>query len=336
MHAQVHMHANDLKQLALGAETLQPELVERILAKLGFSQAPEADLDGLKAIYRAWSRKVPFDNILWRIYLASKSNGPVPGHNPQDFFENWLKYGTGGICFASGGAMYALLTALGFNATPVLCWMPDVMHTGVVVECEGTPYFVDQSVPHSEPLSLGAEAQTQITSPGWGMRLFSERGRWHFRWKTFSLPGIEEMGCLFAPRQYTHPNVAATLAQNYEIYNRLRGHSEYDCHLNAWLLRAATFMWLLKGDVLIRVEDGRREVAIDIEGDVIQRVLNPNELRTVIIDAFGISEELARRLPPELSLDRRSGLPDRRQAADPMQPSRRKATADRRQPTADP
>jgi hypothetical protein len=42
------------------AEALTPELVERVLVKLGLSEHPAPTLEGLQTLYAAWCRKVPF------------------------------------------------------------------------------------------------------------------------------------------------------------------------------------------------------------------------------------------------------------------------------------
>ena len=40
----------------------------------------------------------------------------LPGSGAEDFFESWLRYGTGGGCWSGAGACHALLTSLGFDA----------------------------------------------------------------------------------------------------------------------------------------------------------------------------------------------------------------------------
>ena len=40
-----------------------PSLRERVLERLGFSSAPPINLEGLRALYRAWCRHTTFDNL---------------------------------------------------------------------------------------------------------------------------------------------------------------------------------------------------------------------------------------------------------------------------------
>ena len=81
------------------AEALAPALLERVLSKLGLSEPPSPTLEGLRTLYPAWCRKVPFDNIRQLIHRRSQDPSPMPGGDATEFFEAWLMYGTGGTCW---------------------------------------------------------------------------------------------------------------------------------------------------------------------------------------------------------------------------------------------
>ena len=85
------------------AEALAPALLERVLAKLGLSEPPSPTLEGLRTLYPAWCRKVPFDNIRQLIHRRSQDPSPMPGGDATEFFEAWLGYGTGGTCWSGNG-----------------------------------------------------------------------------------------------------------------------------------------------------------------------------------------------------------------------------------------
>jgi len=76
------------------AEALAPALLERVLSKLGLSEPPSPTLEGLRTLYPAWCRKVPFDNIRQLIHRRSHDPSPMPGGDATEFFEAWLRYGT--------------------------------------------------------------------------------------------------------------------------------------------------------------------------------------------------------------------------------------------------
>jgi arylamine N-acetyltransferase len=124
-------------------------LVERVLAKLGFSRPPARDLAGLNALYAALCSGVPFDNIQKRIWFARYRHKPSTGGDPAEFFENWVNHGTGATCWPLNGGMYALARALGFRArrTAGSVIVPNyprgANHGSVLVAVDGIEYVFD-------------------------------------------------------------------------------------------------------------------------------------------------------------------------------------------------
>ncbi|MDX2030503.1 MAG: arylamine N-acetyltransferase [Blastocatellia bacterium] len=119
---------------------LSDDLRERILARLGFSAAPAADLDGLRALYEAWCMRVPFDNVRKMIALRGGGSEPLPGGEAADFFAAWLRDGVGGTCWPTSNGLFALLDALGFEARRIAGAMRDlgiVNHGSVKVKLDG-------------------------------------------------------------------------------------------------------------------------------------------------------------------------------------------------------
>ena len=51
-------------------DVLTPQLLEAVLAKLGFSDRPPPTLEGLRQVYAAWCRRVPFDNVRKLIHIV--------------------------------------------------------------------------------------------------------------------------------------------------------------------------------------------------------------------------------------------------------------------------
>src|SRR4051812_864371 len=102
--------------MTLDEEALAPDLLEAVLLKLGLSEQPAANLAGLRRLYAAWCRRVPFDNVHKLLRLATNAPGPLPGDSAGEFFRTWLAHGTGGTCWAGNGALHALLHSLGFSS----------------------------------------------------------------------------------------------------------------------------------------------------------------------------------------------------------------------------
>ncbi len=149
----------------MGATTdgsgLSADLGARVLERLGFSAVPSADVAGLRALYRAWCERVPFDNVLKMISLRGSGGGPLPGGDASKFFEAWLAHGTGGTCWPSSNALYELVRWAGFDAKRNAGFMRDlgfVNHASVRVTVDGRDWLVDSSMLTNEPLPLGDAA----------------------------------------------------------------------------------------------------------------------------------------------------------------------------------
>src|SRR4051812_26537593 len=115
--------------MTLDEDRLAPQLLEDVLIKLGFSDGPAVSLLGLRALYGAWCKRVPFDNVQKLIRLGANDPGPLPGDSATDFFKMWLAHGTGGTCWAGNGALHCLLLSIGFVSTRALGTMllaPDI------------------------------------------------------------------------------------------------------------------------------------------------------------------------------------------------------------------
>jgi N-hydroxyarylamine O-acetyltransferase len=149
--------------------TIGQVTVERVLDRLGFAQAPARDAGGLAAVYLAWCRNVPFDNLVKRIHLASGSAEPFPNGPPEAFFASYLEHGTGGTCWPSSGALFALLDALGFDVRRGSAAMGDDgtgdrlhSHGTVIARLDGGEFWVDSSMLTDRPLPLRHDSTTRL------------------------------------------------------------------------------------------------------------------------------------------------------------------------------
>src|SRR5580692_149390 len=103
--------------------SLPQAMIDRVLERLELTGRPEPTLAGLSAVYCAWCRHVPFDNIRKLIHVRRGDPGVLPGDDAGDFFHGWLRYGAGGTCWAGNGALSVLLVALGFAARRAVATM---------------------------------------------------------------------------------------------------------------------------------------------------------------------------------------------------------------------
>ena len=139
------------------ASPISRAIRDRVVERLGFQAAPAPDVDGLHALYAAWCARVPFDNV--RKMIALRTPGaPLPGTTAEDFFEGWLRDGAGGTCWPSSQALWALLSAVGFDARRVVASMRDTGHGShgtVKVRVDDTDWLVDSSTLTNAPAPCG-------------------------------------------------------------------------------------------------------------------------------------------------------------------------------------
>jgi N-hydroxyarylamine O-acetyltransferase len=268
------------------AEALSTDLLEQVLDRLGLPDRTPVSLDGLGALYAAWCRRVPFDNVQKIIHLRGGHPGPLPGDDPATFFSAWLAHGTGGTCWAGHGALHALLVALGFAArrgigTMLVSPNAPPSHGTVLVDVDGSRYVVDASILHGAPLALSVDRSTSIDHPAWGVQCRTEDGAWHIRWRPLHTPDGIDCRLDF---------LNATLADFRDYHERTRAWSpfNYELHIRRNL-----------GDRVVGITRGER-VELDPSGAVRRTPLNADGRVRVLVEELGLSEEIATRLPPDV------------------------------------
>jgi N-hydroxyarylamine O-acetyltransferase len=267
---------------------LAPALRDRVLERLGFAAPPAADLGGLTALYAAWCRRVPFDNVHKLIHLAEGRPGPLPGDAPADFFEAWLADGAGGTCWAGSGALCALLRALGFQASRALATMlvaPDLPpnHGTVCVELAGETWLVDTAMLHGEPLRLVPGRESEVAHPAFGVRARPDGERWRVHWRPLHAP--DGLDCRLDALGASEARCAA-------LHEETRGWSPFNFSL---------YLRVLRGPRVAGAAFGR-SVELDPAGGVRAVPYEPRERQRLLVEEFGIGEALAARLPADRPL----------------------------------
>jgi len=266
-------------------DELTPSLQERVLTRLGFARSLPPTLENLRAIYAAWCRKVPFDNVRKLIHVRAGNPGPLPGSTPNDFLEAWLKHGTGGTCWAGAGAFHALLAALGFNVMRGVGTMlvtPSVPpnHGTVLVTFDEDRFLVDCSILHGEPLRLTEHAETRVEHSAWGVRCSKRDQHWYLDWRPLhKLNGFE---CRL---EY----FGATQSEFQNFYERTRGWSPFNYEVTARLNRDDRVVGLAFG----------KAVSLEADGSVCEAAVTHSERIRILIADFGMSEEIAHQLPED-------------------------------------
>ncbi len=268
------------------ANTLADDLAERVLAHLGFPAAPEPTLAGLAALYGAWCQRVPFDNVRKLIHVRAGRLSPFPGSNAEDFFQAWLRHGTGGTCWAGAGAFHALLCSLGFTAERGIGTMlvtPELPpnHGTVCAMIDGARYLVDCSILHGEPLLLSDDAETQVAHAVWGVRCAPRAGRWSVRWRP--LQQMDGLDCRLESFGAPHHEYV-------ERYEKTRAWSPFNYQITVRLNRGARVTGLAFG----------LAVTLGPNDEVERRPVDHEERVRILIEEIGLSAEIVAQLPPDI------------------------------------
>jgi N-hydroxyarylamine O-acetyltransferase len=261
-------------------------LLEDILLRLGFSSQPELTLDGLRAVYGAWCRRVPFDNVRKLIHVRTADPRPLPGSTPEDFFEAWLRHGTGGTCWAGAGSCHALLRCLGFEAERGVATMlhaPDAPpnHGTVRVRLDGEYYLVDCSMLHGEPLRLDAVEETRIAHPAWGVVCAIRDGHWHVTWR--ALHRVDGFECRLE-------RFGAEADEYQRRYERTREWSPFNYEVTARLNRGEEVTGLAFGEAL----------TLHADGAVSRAQVTHEDRQRLLMERLGLSEEIVSQLPHDV------------------------------------
>lgn len=217
---------------------LAPQLAQRVLERLGFADPPPRDPSGLSAVYRAWCMNVPFDNTRKMIALRTGAEGPLPGTHAGDFFESWLAHGTGGTCWPSSNALFALLTSAGFDARRVVGSMRDLgvlSHASVKVRIGGVDWLVDSSMLVNVPLPLEG-AVFFGDDPVWPVEVEPVDGTHVIWWQAPPNPAYMPCRLLLDPAPYH---------EYFDGYERSRGRSPFNQRLYARINRPGELIILL-------------------------------------------------------------------------------------------
>lgn len=266
-------------------DKLDTSLQEKVLTKLGFSSSPSIDFSGLQSIYSAWCKSVPFDNIRKVIHIHNKDQSTLPGDEAPDFFQAWLKHGTGGTCWSGNGALQTLLSSLGFTAvrgvgTMMLAQNLPPNHGTVLVILAGERYLVDASILHNLPLPLKDKATLNDHHPAADVLVENVGGLWHIRWRPLHMP--DGLTCRI--------DLLETSKEDFHFrHEGTRTWSPFNYELCLRLVTNDTVSGIWKGQHVV-LSEGRKETITDV---------SDSDRIGILVNEFGISEEMASKLPKD-------------------------------------
>jgi N-hydroxyarylamine O-acetyltransferase len=271
---------------SIHSDGLHTGLVERVLEQLGIRTRPAITLAGLSVLFNAWSRNVPFDNVRKLIHIGNQDAGPFPGDDSEEFFESWLRHGTGGTCWGTNGALFRLVRSLGFQAVrgeATMLAAPNAPpnHGTVVVTLEGQRYVVDGTFLQVEPLRIDESETTQAGNDHWGIRCEMRDGHWMIRWRPAHAP--DGMDC-----RVERLDVDAELFR--ERHEATRPWSPFNYQVYARAVRGDSMLSLSYGERVEQTGDGR----------ILRSALDDDGRRRMLVEELGFSEEIISQLPPDV------------------------------------
>ena len=269
------------------SQLLDTALLDRVLAALGFSAPPEISLGGLSALYRAWCRHVPFDNVRKLIALRAEEAGPLPGIDAGDFLEHWLTDGTGGTCWPSSNALFEIARSLGFDARRIIGSMRDLgipNHASVEVRIDGHSWLIDSSLLFNSPVPLGQDVFRRTDDPIFPIEVEPVDDGGHLLWIDLP-PNPAYMPCRLYDGAVTH-----TLYL--ESYERSRERSPFNQRLYARRNKPNELVMLMDNTKYSKTPGGLRS-----------QVLNASDIIRSLREDIGISESLIDKWAQSGSLD---------------------------------
>ena len=244
----------------------------------------------MNLLYAAFSGNVPFDNVQKRIWFASPQTTPLPGGDANEFFDNFLRHGTGGTCWPLNGALYALLHAIGFDAHRIVGsvivegYPRGANHGSVVVTVAGTTYLVDGWVASFKVLPLISGTPTSTGEGIHDVRAApTDNG-----FEIISYPGFNREHPLpFRPEPEYDP-------VDHSFFLARADRTKASGFFNDTLFICRHF----PESILTIGRKSKFRVAAD--GTLTKTTLTEAERRTALVDEFGLSEEIVKALPPDV------------------------------------
>lgn len=267
---------------ACAAETvLKRDICEAVLESFGYSCMPEPTLDALNAIYKAWCRRVGYDNVLKRIYIETNATGPFPVMDPNDYLEAWMKHGTSGSCWPSSEALLGVLTHIGFHVERVAGQMlecNDPMnpnHGGLVVHLDGKRYHVDPSLGAEVALELIDGEATSTGSKAFGIW---NTGDGHVWWR----PG--------------HSRRAIEIV--FDLHNLSYDFFSYRYEKTKEFSLFNTTLYIRRNRDGEIITYGRGNILrVDTEGELTATPIEPKDTLPFLVEQMGLSEEIVSQVP---------------------------------------
>jgi N-hydroxyarylamine O-acetyltransferase len=266
---------------------LPPFLVDRLLKSLSLAPSCPVSRESLADVYRAWCRGIPFDNVLRRIQISEGDWQSLRGSDPVEFAQGHVDHGIGGLCAPASGALAALLRALGFEAQTVLATIAenkgsDPDHATVVVKVEDEAFLLDTVILCERPLPLDMEGVFRIDDALHPIVLRRDGEGWLVNYASAMTRAPASCAVLDRPVNDRGRTALYRLTQGSPVFRRFN---------------SALYARTNEPDAVVVVY--RTSHVIVRKGRKIERQIDPDERRRLLVERFGMSPEIVARLPED-------------------------------------
>lgn len=152
---------------------LNPDLNEDILAFLGITAGRSSDRELLDDLVAAYTQRVPWESasrIAKKARVVDQAGKVVVracARWPAEFWRDAIDQGTGGTCFESNYAFFALLRGLGYSGYLTVNNMESTIgcHAAIVVTIDDSLWLTDVGLPLYVPLPIEPVQDSRRESP---------------------------------------------------------------------------------------------------------------------------------------------------------------------------
>jgi arylamine N-acetyltransferase len=149
-------------------------ILDRVLESWGMTAPSAPTATALGDLHASYLTFVPFENATKLVKAARAMSPQAAIRGPVEFWEDHLRWGSGGTCFASTYAYQFLLRFLGYNSQLLFCRLPSSgpqAHAALLVEAEGAPWLVDVGYALPAPLAIPSRGTAKMRTALYDMEL---------------------------------------------------------------------------------------------------------------------------------------------------------------------
>jgi len=147
-------------------ESLSPQLTRNVLAYLHVEAAPPT-VELLDQLLARYIQTVPWESVSRIARRAHTAETQACPRWSEEFWQSAIASGTGGTCFESNRAFFALLRSLGYQGYLTLNNMHETIgcHTAIIIQFGEQRRLVDVGYPIHRSLALRTGERTEYQTP---------------------------------------------------------------------------------------------------------------------------------------------------------------------------